>query len=48
MHETTLTAGISSLVLNEIQSIAVRATVTSEQQVRKNRSNSILNHCLFF
>jgi hypothetical protein len=35
MHETTLTAGVSSLVANEIQSIAVTATVTSEQQVRR-------------
>ncbi len=35
MHETTLTAGVSSLVANEIQGIAVRATVVSEQQVRR-------------
>ncbi|CAF3637436.1 unnamed protein product [Rotaria sp. Silwood1] len=32
MHETTLTATTSSLVLNEIQRIDVTATVTSEQQ----------------
>jgi len=35
MHETTLTAGVSSLVANEIQGIAVTATVVSEQQVRR-------------
>jgi len=33
MHETTLTALTSSLVLNEIQRISVTATVTDEQQV---------------
>ncbi len=33
MHETTLTATTSSLVLNEIQSISVTATIVAEQQV---------------
>ena len=33
MHETTLTATTSSLVLNEIQSISVTATITAEEQV---------------
>ena len=33
MHETTLTATTSSLVLNEIQQIDISASVTSEQQV---------------
>lgn len=33
MHETTLTAGTSSLVFNEIQRIDVNATVTPEHQV---------------
>jgi hypothetical protein len=33
MHETTLTATTSSLVLNEIQSISVTATIIAEQQV---------------
>ncbi|CAF4377340.1 unnamed protein product, partial [Rotaria magnacalcarata] len=32
MHETTLTATTSSLVLNEIQSISVIATVVAEEQ----------------
>lgn len=33
MHETTLTAGVSSLVLNEIQQIHINTTVTNEKQV---------------
>lgn len=37
MHETTLTATTSSLVLNEIQRIDVTASVTSEQQVKKTK-----------
>jgi hypothetical protein len=37
MHETTLTATTSSLVLNEIQSIAVTANVVSEQQVIRKK-----------
>jgi len=36
MHETTLTATTSSLVLNEIQRIDVTATVVPEQQVKRN------------
>lgn len=39
MHATKLTAGVSSLVANAIQRIAVTATVVSEQQVRKNFIN---------
>ncbi len=33
MHETTLTAGTSSFVFNEIQLIDVNATITLEHQV---------------
>ncbi len=35
MHETTLTAITSSLVLNEIQRINVTANVVAEQQVKR-------------
>ena len=43
MHETTLTAGVSSLVLNDIKSIDVNnSAVTSAQQViRKYLSEKI-------
>ena len=41
MHATKLTAGISSLVINSIQRIAVTATVVSEQQVGTN----FVNYC---
>ena len=41
MHETTLTATTSSLVLNEIQQIDVSASVTSEQQVIEKISSNI-------
>lgn len=37
LHQTTLTAGTSSLVQNEIQRVSVTATVVSEQQVRPSR-----------
>jgi hypothetical protein len=33
MHETTLTAGTSSLVLNEIQRIDINTTIIPEHQV---------------
>jgi hypothetical protein len=46
MHETQLTAITSSLVLNEIQRIAVTATVVSEQQVK--RKYLFLYKILFF
>jgi len=36
MHETTLTATTSSMVLNEIQRIDVNANVVSERQVEFN------------
>jgi len=36
MHETTLTATTSSLVLNEIQRIDVTATVVPEEQVKRD------------
>ena len=41
MHATKLTAGISSLVVNSIQRIAVTATIVSEQQVGTN----FVNYC---
>ncbi len=41
LHETTLTAGVSSLVLNEIQRVDVTATVTAEQQVEKQKKNML-------
>lgn len=33
MHQTTLSAGVSSLVLNEIQQIHINTTIINEKQV---------------
>ncbi|CAF4171105.1 unnamed protein product [Rotaria magnacalcarata] len=43
MHETTLTATTSRLVLNEIQSISVIATVVAEEQRIVNSTNTSSN-----
>ncbi|CAF3925163.1 unnamed protein product [Rotaria sp. Silwood2] len=43
MHETTLTAGTSSLVTNEIQRIDINATVTNEKQSIIYTMNSTSN-----
>ena len=48
MHETTLTATTSSLVLNEIQRIDVTASVTSEQQVNEKKIFLLLKIYLLF
>lgn len=38
MHETTLTEGTSSFVLNEIERIDINTTVVPEQQVIRTKS----------
>ena len=35
MHETTLTARMSSLILDEIQRIDINSAIVSEHQVKK-------------
>ena len=49
LHETKLTAGVSSLVQNEIQRIDVAANVVSERQVRTAAvsMNAIANQSSF-